>query len=133
MKKNMINSVLVEIRLILNQHDNDKRIKLLSCNNKWHSFKVAIVFKDLQKLVFKRTRRKHKKGLFERLQDKPFWIWNIDVHKQEDSRTNGGCCLNHIIGLQRKYETINQLYEHEKIISNSLVASYGALTINTFG
>jgi len=24
---------------------------------------------------------------FDRLQDKPFWIWNIQEHKQEDIRT----------------------------------------------
>jgi hypothetical protein len=37
--------------------------------------------------------------LFERLRKKPFWIWNIQEHKQEDIWTNGGCCFNHIIGL----------------------------------
>jgi hypothetical protein len=26
--------------------------------------------------------------LFERLRNKPFWIWNIDEHKQEDIKTN---------------------------------------------
>jgi hypothetical protein len=34
---------------------------------------------------------------FERLQNKPFWIWNIAKHKQEDIKTNGDCCFNHTI------------------------------------
>jgi hypothetical protein len=40
--------------------------------------------------------------LGEILKDKPFWIWNIEEHKQEDIRTNGDCCFNHIIGLPQK-------------------------------
>ena len=32
----------------------------------------------------------------------PFWIWNVDEHKQEDVRTNGRCCFNHIIGLPQR-------------------------------
>jgi hypothetical protein len=42
------------------------------------------------------------KLVFERLQNKHFWIWNVDEHKQEDIRTNGDCCFNHIIGLAQK-------------------------------
>jgi hypothetical protein len=57
-----------------------------------------MTFKDLQKLV-----QSHSKGqqneLFERLNNKPFWIWNQQQHKQEDIKTNGDCCFNHIIGL----------------------------------
>jgi hypothetical protein len=40
--------------------------------------------------------------LFERLQNKPFWIWNVDEHKQEDIRAKGNCCFNHIIGLPQR-------------------------------
>jgi hypothetical protein len=39
--------------------------------------------------------------LFEKVQDKPFWIWNVEEHKQEDIKTSGGC-FNHIIGLPQK-------------------------------
>ena len=39
---------------------------------------------------------------FERLQNKPFWIWNIEEHKQEDIKTKGDCCFNPIIGLPQK-------------------------------
>ena len=30
--------------------------------------------------------------LFERLQNQPFWIWNIEEHKRDDIMTNGECC-----------------------------------------
>jgi len=39
---------------------------------------------------------------FDKLHDKLFWIWNIQEHKQEDVRTKGECCFNHIIGLPTK-------------------------------
>jgi hypothetical protein len=59
---------------------------------------VAIVFKDLQKLVSQSQQQNVRKELFQRLQNKPFWIWDKEEHKQEDMKTNGDCCLNHIIG-----------------------------------
>jgi hypothetical protein len=48
---------------------------------------VAIVFKDLQKLVSAPQQDSTHKELFERLQDKPFWIWDKQLHKLEDIRT----------------------------------------------
>jgi hypothetical protein len=36
------------------------------------------------------------------LHNKPFWTWNIEEHKQEDIKTNGNYCFNHIIGLPQK-------------------------------
>ena len=44
---------------------------------------MAIVFKDLQKLV-SYSQQQQQSRLFERLRDKPFWIWNIEEHKKED-------------------------------------------------
>jgi hypothetical protein len=69
-----------------------------------------VVFKDLQKLVVHSQQQEEStnKKLFRfpepnrRLQGRPFWIWNIDDHRQEDIRTNGDCCFNHIIGLPQK-------------------------------
>jgi hypothetical protein len=77
---------------------------------------VAIVFKDLQKLVSHSQREANttSKELFQRLQGKPFWIWNIDEHKQEDIKTNGDCCFNRIIGLPQKYVIDKPLYDHQK-------------------
>jgi hypothetical protein len=48
-----------------------------------------VVFKDLQKLVQQSQRENTSKELFQRLQGKPFWIWSIEEHKQEDIKTNG--------------------------------------------
>jgi hypothetical protein len=56
---------------------------------------------------------------------KPFWIWDIQAHKQEDSKTNGECCFNHIIGLPHKDSVDKPLYDYEKIIFDSLVTQNG--------
>jgi hypothetical protein len=77
---------------------------------------VAIVFKDLQKLVSHSQQENTRKELFQRLRNKPFWIWNIEEHKQEDIKTNGHCCFNHIIGLPQKGGIDKPLFDYEKII-----------------
>jgi hypothetical protein len=59
---------------------------------------VAVVFKDLQKLVSHSQQENARKDLFQRLRGKPFWIWNIEEHRKEDVKTNGDCCFNHAIG-----------------------------------
>jgi hypothetical protein len=47
-----------------------------------------LTFKDLKKRVS--LELTHQESiLFERLKNKPFWIWNIEEHKQEDIKTNG--------------------------------------------
>jgi hypothetical protein len=62
-----------------------------------------VIFKDLQKLVVHSQREENiSKELFQRLQDKSFWIWNMEEHRQEDIKTDGDCCFNHIIGLPQK-------------------------------
>ena len=63
------------------------------------------MFKDLQKLVqcSEQERNSTINTELDRLQKKPFWIWNIEEHKQEAIiNTNGYCCFNHIIGLPTK-------------------------------
>jgi hypothetical protein len=30
------------------------------------------------------------------------WIWDPKQHRQEDIKTKGDCCFNHIIGFPRK-------------------------------
>ncbi|MFL6460558.1 MAG: hypothetical protein ACJ71J_06370 [Nitrososphaeraceae archaeon] len=41
-----------------------------------------MVFKDLQKLVSSQSQQQNKsKELFQRLQGKPFWIWDKQQHK----------------------------------------------------
>ena len=69
-----------------------------------------MVFIDLQKLVSQPQQQKENttsKELFQRLQGKPFWIWNTEQHKLEDIKTKGDCYFNHIIGLLRRMELIS--------------------------
>jgi hypothetical protein len=72
------------------------------------TFKVAtIAFKDLQKLVSQQQRENTRKELFQKLQDKPFWVWDKQQHKQEDIRTDGDCCLIISLVCHKKMEMIN--------------------------
>jgi hypothetical protein len=83
-----------------------------------------LTFKDLKKIVSLVTTQQQSR-LFERLVNKPFWIWNIEEHKHEDVRTNGDCCFNHIIGLPQKDVVDKPLYDYEKIIFDSLAPQNG--------
>jgi hypothetical protein len=79
-----------------------------------------VTFKDLKKRVTQEVVQEQYR-LTERLHNKPFWIWNINKHKQEDIRTDGDCCFNHVIGLPEKNGVDKPLYDYEKIIFDSLV------------
>ena len=63
--------------------------------------RITMTFKDLQKLVQSQTSLEQNQ-LSQRLRDKPFWIWDPKQHRQEDIKTKGDCCFNHIVGLPRK-------------------------------
>jgi primosomal protein N' len=79
-----------------------------------------VTFKDLQKLVQSRSSPEQSQ-LLERLRDKSFWIWNQKQHKQEDIKTNGDCCFNHIIGLPKKDSEEKPLFDYEKLLYDSLL------------
>jgi hypothetical protein len=83
----------------------------------------VVVFKDLQKLI-EQSQKEQERNLnnndFERLQGKPFWIWNIKYHKQEDIDTKGDCCFNHIIGLPTKGKMEKPIFDYEKLLYDSL-------------
>jgi hypothetical protein len=79
-----------------------------------------LTFKDLKKRVTLEAQQQQSR-LFERLHNKPFWIWNIKEHKIEDIKTSGDCCFNHIIGLPQKDENDKPLYDYEQIIFDSLI------------
>jgi hypothetical protein len=83
---------------------------------------ATILFKDLHKLV-SQQREHASKELFERLEEKPFWIWDAEQHKQEDARTDGECCFNHIIGLPQKDGIDKPMYDYEQLIFDSLMSS----------
>lgn len=57
-----------------------------------------VPFKDIKKKVSLELALQQSK-LFGGLDNKPFWIWNIEEHEKEDVKTKGYCCFNHIIGL----------------------------------
>ena len=84
-----------------------------------------MTFKDLKKRVSLETTTQQRSRLTEIMHNKPFWIWNIVEHKQEDIKTNGDCCFNHIIGLPKKDGVDKPLYDYEKIIFDSLVTQNG--------
>jgi hypothetical protein len=62
---------------------------------------LVVTFKDLQKLVQSPSGPEQSK-LLQRLRNKPFWYSDQKQHKQEDIKTKGDCCFNHIIALPRK-------------------------------
>ena len=91
-----------------------------------------MTFKDLKKLVG--LQEAHQKSrLFEILQNKPFWIWNIKEHKHEDIKTKGDCCFNHIIGLPTKGRIEKPIYDYEKLLYDSLLVNdYSNILNHTF-
>ena len=92
-----------------------------------------MAFKDLQKLV-QSLSGPEQSHLLDRLKDKPFWIWDKLQHRQEDIRTKGDCCFNHIIGLPRKDGKIEKpLFDYEKLLYDSLlVPDFYNLSKHTF-
>jgi hypothetical protein len=90
-----------------------------------------LTFKDLKKRFSDVSQLQEQQNrFFEKLKNKPFWIWDIEEHKQEDLRTNGDCCFNHIIGLPSKDTVDKPLYDYEKIIFDSLVTQVGNTSSN---
>jgi Terminase RNaseH-like domain len=79
-----------------------------------------LTFKDLKKRVTLEAQQQQSR-LFETLHHKPFWIWNIEEHKQEDIKTNGNCCFNHIIGLPTKEGEEKAIFDYEKIFYEALL------------
>jgi hypothetical protein len=80
-----------------------------------------LTFKDLKKRVSAETTGQHR--LFERLRNKPFWIWNTEEHKQRDIETKGNCCFNHIIGLPTKERIEKPIFDYQGRLYDSLLVS----------
>ena len=81
------------------------------------------MFKDLQKLVSHSQQENTRKELFQRLQDKPFWIWDKQQHKLEDIKADGDCCFNHIIGLPTKEGMEKAMFDYEKTLYDSILVN----------
>jgi hypothetical protein len=81
-----------------------------------------MTFNDLKKRIINRSNQQQQQTqFFDKLQDKPFWIWNIEEHKLEDIRTKGDCCFNHIIGLPAKEGLEKPMFDYEKLLYDSLL------------
>jgi hypothetical protein len=87
-----------------------------------------MTFKDLKKRISS-TNQQQTQSL-DRLQNKPFRIWNIEEHKQEDVRTKGECCFNHIIGLPTKEGLEKPMFDYEKILYDSLLIPHNQNPLN---
>jgi hypothetical protein len=89
-----------------------------------------LTFKDLKKRVsLEAATQQQQYRLTEKLRNRPFWIWNVEEHKQEDIKTNGACCFNHIIGLPQKDSVDKPLYDYENITFDSSVTHNGTLIL----
>jgi hypothetical protein len=65
-----------------------------------------LTFKDLKKRVTLEAAQQQSK-LFETLQDKPFWIWDLRHHKLKDIRTDGVAALTILLAYQKRMDMIN--------------------------
>jgi hypothetical protein len=90
-----------------------------------------VTFKDLQRLVQSQSGPEQSQ-LLQRLKDKRFWIWDQNQHKQEDIKTKGDCCFNHIIGLPTKDKEEKPMFDYEKLLYDALLIpdSYNSLNHN---
>jgi hypothetical protein len=85
---------------------------------------LLLTFKDLKKRVVSETAvQQQQSRLFQRLQGKPFWIWDKQPHKLEDITTDGDCCFNHIIGLPTKEGEEKAIFDYEKILYDSILVN----------
>src|SRR3989440_12493369 len=82
-----------------------------------------MTFKDLKKRITSSSYNQQQTQSFNKLQDKPFWIWNIQEHKLEDVRTKGECCFNHIIGLPTKDGLEKPIFDYQELLYEALLLS----------
>ena len=71
-----------------------------------------VTFKELQKLVQSQSGPEQSE-LLQKILDKPLWTWDPKQHKQQDIKTKGDCCFNHIIGLPMKDGKEKPIFEYE--------------------
>jgi hypothetical protein len=80
-----------------------------------------MTFKDLKKRINNNPQQQQTQS-FDKLQNKPFWIWDIEDHKQEDVRTKGECCFNHIIGLPTKEGLEKPIFDYQGLLYQALLS-----------
>ncbi len=91
-----------------------------------------MTFKDLKTQLSKLQPVLEDSIIFERLRNKPFWIWDQEQHRLEDIRTRGDCCFNHIIGLPVKEGKSHALYSYEREIYDLLQSKKYLSSMNSF-
>lgn len=79
-----------------------------------------MTFKELQKVIESQPNPKQTKA-FQRLRDKPFWLWDAAAHKEKDIVNRGDCCFNHIIGPPRKDGVKKSLFDYELMLYRALL------------
>lgn len=84
---------------------------------------IPVTFKDLQKLVQSQSGPEQSQ-LLQSLRDKPFWIWDQRQHKQEDIKTKGDCCFNHLISLPRKDGIEKSIFDYDQSL---IMRSYSTI------
>ena len=78
-----------------------------------------MTFKDLKKRIINGSssnQQQQQAQSLDKLQNKPFWIWDIEDHKLEDIRTKGECCFNHIIGLPTKDGLEKPIFDYQELL-----------------
>jgi hypothetical protein len=83
---------------------------------------VLMTFKDLKKRINVSSNLQQQTQSFDKLQNKPFWIWDQQQHRLEDIKTNGYCCFNHIIGLPTKDGLEKPIFDYQKLLYESLLS-----------
>ena len=79
-----------------------------------------MTFRELQKLLQSQDSPEQNQ-LLESTREKPFWIWDQKEHKQEDIKTKGNCCFNHVVGLPKKDNKEKPIFGYEKLLYDSLL------------
>ena len=91
-----------------------------------------MTFKELRKRFSSQQQEQEQKQqsnltlLSNRLKNKPFCIWNIPEHKQQNIITKGDCCFNHIIRLPQKDGITKPLFDYLKILYDTLFIEDGS-------
>jgi hypothetical protein len=93
-----------------------------------------MTFKELSKKINNSSSESQQQTrLFDLCKDKSFWIWDIEQHKEEDIRTKGQCCFNHLISLPTKNGEEKPLFDYEKLLYYSLLDNdYSNVLEHTF-
>src|SRR2546423_9766741 len=82
-----------------------------------------MTFKDLKKKIINSSyNQQQQTQSFDKLLDKPFWIWDIHEHRLEDIRTKGKCCFNHIIGLPTKDGLKKPIFDYQELLYEALLS-----------